>query len=96
MIPQITDSWRNALKHMNHSWKPYIQSLYVDLKEDDNAQPTPIHLGFSSGINYVKAHLNLLRSYGVNHVIFNLKYGKRPVEWVIEKLGNTLVPEFHK
>jgi hypothetical protein len=30
----------------------------------------------------------------VNHVIINLKYGQRPVEEVIEELGEYVLPHF--
>jgi hypothetical protein len=38
--------------------------------------------------------LKHLEARGVNHVIFNLKYGKRPAEEVVEELGEEVVPEF--
>ncbi|GGG03071.1 hypothetical protein GCM10010916_20180 [Paenibacillus abyssi] len=31
---------------------------------------------------------------GVNHIIFNLKYGRRPVQEVIQELGEEVVPHF--
>jgi hypothetical protein len=38
--------------------------------------------------------LESLEEIGVDHVILNLKYGKRPAEEVIEELGTHIVPEF--
>ncbi|MGC6531791.1 MAG: hypothetical protein ACON34_02195 [Flavobacteriales bacterium] len=38
------------------------------------------------------AHLQLLESLGVNHVIFNLKYGSRPASEVVEQLGAEVLP----
>lgn len=89
----LTD-WNNALELKRQSWKPYMQSLYIDLLEGKNAAPQGIHLGFKSGTDYALAHLKQLENYGVNHVIINLKYGSRPVETVLEELGEHIVPHF--
>ena len=43
------NNWREALQRNKQRWKPYMQSLYIDLIEDDNASPRGIHLGFRSG-----------------------------------------------
>ncbi|MBW1297587.1 LLM class oxidoreductase [Aquimarina litoralis] len=86
--------WSHALKRNEQSWKPYMQSLYIDLLEDKNATPSGIHLGFKSGVSYTIEHLKALESAGVNHVIINLKYGSRPAEEVIEELGEHVVPHF--
>lgn len=84
--------WREALERTGQPWKPYLQSLYIDLVEDAGAPPTPIHLGIRSGSRFLIAHLQLLQSLGVNHVIFNLKYGSRPASEVVEQLGAEVLP----
>ncbi len=88
------DNWRNTLKENNQSWKPFMQSLYVDLLEDKKAKPSIIHLGFKTGADYLNAHLKSLEIHGVNHVILNLKYGSRPAEVVLEELGELVLPNF--
>lgn len=90
----VMQQWRDALTKTNSDWKPFMQSLYVDLTEDSKTKPTPIHLGFKSGTKYLNAHLKLLESYGVNHVILNLKYGSRPAEEMIEEIGEKVIPNF--
>ncbi|MEM1003248.1 MAG: LLM class oxidoreductase [Bacteroidota bacterium] len=91
----IMQSWRQALEKAHQDWKPFMQSLYIDLAEDSKAKPTPIHLGFKSGTDYLAAHLKLLESFGVNHVILNLKYASRPARDIIEELGEKLIPEYN-
>ena len=91
----IMAEWRAALERAEQEWKPFMQSLYVDLLEDEKASPTPIHLGFKAGINYTIGHLKLLRAHGVNHVILNLKYSSRPAAEVIEEFGSKVLPVFH-
>ena len=91
---QIIQQWRNALDSTNNEFKPFTQSLYIDLTEDPDESPERIHLGYRLGRNRLMQHLKTLQSIGVNHVTFNLKYGKRPADEVLEELGKYVVPEF--
>lgn len=93
-LEQTMQNWRQALDQNDQGWKPYIQSLYIDLLDSKAARPAPIHLGFKGGSDYTLAHLKLLESHGVNHVIINLKYGSRPAEDVLEELGKSILPHF--
>ncbi|MCP4520437.1 MAG: LLM class oxidoreductase [Cytophagales bacterium] len=92
---QITmQRWKDTLDTKAQSWKPFAQSLYIDLLENKESKPKPIHLGFKAGVDYTLNHLKALESHGVNHVILNLKYGSRPAEEVLEELGKYILPEF--
>lgn len=84
----LIDNWRS----LTEEFKPFTQSLYIDLTEDPNHVPIPIHLGFRTGRVFLIEFLESLRDAGVNHVIINLKYGQRPVEEVIEELGEFVLP----
>ncbi|MEM9143476.1 MAG: LLM class oxidoreductase [Bacteroidota bacterium] len=86
--------WSGALSLTQQGWKPFMQSLYIDLVAEKKAKPRPIHLGFQAGTEYTLGHLKLLKTYGVNHVILNLKYGSRPADQVIEELGQSVLPHF--
>lgn len=86
----LIDNWRS----LTDEFKPFTQSLYVDLAEDPYHVPIPIHLGFRTGRVFLIEFLEDLRDAGVNHVIINLKYGQRPVEEVIEELGEFVLPHF--
>lgn len=90
----VMQKWRESLSITQTAWKPFMQSLYLDITKDSKTKPTPIHLGFKSGTEYLNTHLNLLEAYGVNHVILNLKYGSRPAKEVIEEIGEKVVPNF--
>lgn len=94
VLDQTMMEWTIALEKYQQVWKPYMQSLYIDLLEDDRADPKAIHLGIQAGANYVLAYLKLLEEKGVNHVMINLKYGSRPVEDVMEELGEKIVHHF--
>ena len=77
-------------------FKPFVQSLYIDLTDDPHTTPTPIHLGFRLGRTVLIELLKKLESHGANHVILNLKYGTRPVSDVLEELGAEVLPLFRK
>ena len=77
-------------------FKPFVQSLYIDLTDDPHTTPTPIHLGFRLGRTGLIELLKKLESHGVNHVILNLKYNTRPAGEVLEELGAEVVPLFPK
>jgi len=74
------------------AFKPFVQSLYVDLVDDPRQPPTPIHLGFRAGWHFLLHFLDSLRVVGVNHVILNLKYGTRPASEVLEEIGTEVLP----
>ncbi|MCM3711519.1 LLM class oxidoreductase [Sporosarcina luteola] len=84
----------HEFRTLTDRFKPFAQSLYVDLTEDPNEGPTPIHLGFKSGHKFLIDYLNSLQEAGVNHVIINTKFVHRPVEEVIRELAEEVVPYF--
>jgi luciferase-type oxidoreductase len=87
---ELIKNWRS----FTDQFKPFAQSLYVDLTEDPNQGPVPIHLGFRAGRKFLIEFIERLREIGVNHVMINLKYGRRPAEEVIAELGEEVVPHF--
>ncbi|MEL7268616.1 MAG: LLM class flavin-dependent oxidoreductase [Bacteroidota bacterium] len=93
-LRMVMHQWREALSETRSEWKPFMQSLYVDLTADSSTKPSPIHLSFKAGTEYLNTHLKLLESHGVNHVILNLKYGSRPADKVIAEIGEKVVPNF--
>jgi len=74
--------------------KPVMQSLYIDLQDDPGAMPRPIHLGFSSGVDFLKDHLRELHHLGMNHVALNLRFNRADVEQTMHRLADQLLPEF--
>ncbi|OAN63280.1 LLM class oxidoreductase [Sphingomonas sp. TDK1] len=91
----IVESWRKAVSaEVGDVYKPFLQSLYIDLDAQPSMPPTPIHLGFKLGRDYLMKLLEALEAIGVDHVILNLKYGRRPAAEVVEELGSHVVPRF--
>jgi luciferase-type oxidoreductase len=97
MQSNVIAMWKRLVKdHAPNQFKPFVQSLYIDLVEDPHTAPKPIHLGFRLGRNALLDLLKDLEANGANHVIFNLKYGSRPANEVLEELGVEVLPWFPK
>lgn len=74
--------------------KPVSQSLYIDLLDQPDAPPRPIHLGFQSGSNALRGYLRDLEASGVNHVALNLRFNQADVETTLRRIADELLPEF--
>lgn len=86
--------WRAAVATATPDvFKPFAQSFYLDLASAADEEPTPIHLGFRSGRHFVFRFFDDLREAGVNHVVLNLKYGRRDASEVLEEIGQEILPQ---
>jgi luciferase-type oxidoreductase len=83
-----------AEQHRPGEFLPFAQSLYIDLADEPGLLPQPIHLGWRLGRHRLVELLTTLAASGANHVVFNLKYGRRPADEVLDELIETVVPEF--
>lgn len=86
--------YRNRSAKAAVAAKPVVQSLYIDLVEDDIA-PRPIHLGFRSGVTFLRSYLHALKDNGMNHVALNLRFSHMDIEDSMKRLADELLPEFH-
>ena len=91
---RIINDWRDRVKAAGGPHKPAVQSLYIDLLEDPDASPKPIHLGFSSGINYLREYLASLQEIGINHVALNLRFNQADIETTLKRLADELLSDF--
>jgi luciferase-type oxidoreductase len=92
---KVIEAWREAVRqHAHVDFKPFAQSLFIDLVEDPHVPASRIHLGYRLGRLALLDLLANLQELGVNHVAFNLKYGTRPAAEVLEELGSEVVPAF--
>ncbi|MEM7076749.1 MAG: LLM class oxidoreductase [Pseudomonadota bacterium] len=74
--------------------KPVMQSLYIDLADDADAPPRPIHLGFSAGVRFLRDYLLDVQELGVNHVALNLRFNRAPVDDTMTRIADELLPDF--
>ncbi len=95
-IPQqveLVRRWRNAVAAVAPgTFKPFAQSLYIDLASDPDGPPEPVHLGFRGGRNVVFRFLDGLRAAGVNHVGLNFKFSRRDATENLEEIGREILP----
>ena len=91
---QLVSQYRDNTVQAGGVPKPVMQSLYVDLVAEPDAEPTPIHLGFRSGVTFLKSYLNELQSNGINHVALNLRFNHADIEDTLKRLADTLLPDF--
>ncbi|MEM6718877.1 MAG: LLM class oxidoreductase [Bacteroidota bacterium] len=87
--------WRSLIPENQAYDKPFMQPLYIDLHENDDFKPQPIHLGFRIGVKYLLAYLEHLQDIGVNHIALNLRFNSKPIEDTLERLAATILPKFH-
>ncbi|MGR3515228.1 MAG: LLM class oxidoreductase [Paracoccaceae bacterium] len=91
---RVVADYRRRIAEAGGQNKPVMQSLYIDLQPDPDADPRPIHLGFSSGTNFLRRYLSEVRGLGINHVALNLRFNRADVEDSLKRLSDELLPEF--
>ncbi|MTH98206.1 TIGR03571 family LLM class oxidoreductase [Roseibium sp. RKSG952] len=87
-------AYRQGLVNAGEPDKPVVQSLYVDLLEDPDAPPQPIHLGFRSGTVFLHGYLKEIEQLGINHAALNLRFNQASIETTLNQLADTLLPDF--
>ncbi|MEN0005880.1 MAG: LLM class oxidoreductase [Bacteroidota bacterium] len=87
--------WRRLVAEQHDFDKPFMQPLYVDLMQDDDFKPQPIHLGWRLGANHLIEYLHQLQEIGVNHVAINLRFNSKPIEHTLGELAEKILPHFH-
>jgi len=92
--PILQQKFIDDYRALAKTFKPFAQSLHVDLSENPHEEPTYMHLGFRSGHKFLIEYVNQLREIGVNHVIISNKEAKRPADEIIQELAEEVVPHF--
>lgn len=96
MQAQVIHDWRARIAAAGESDKPVMQPLYIDLVEDPETPPSPIHLGFRLGIHHLRAYLESLKKIGVNHVALNLRFNQTDIETTMARLADDILPDFSR
>lgn len=91
---RVIEDWRARVEARGGCGKPMMQPLYVDLTEDADTRPHPIHLGFRLGVNYLRAYLKSLEKLGMNHVALNLRFNQADIETTLKRLADDILPDF--
>ncbi len=91
---RVIADYRARLSASGQPDKPVMQSLYVDLLEDPDAPPRPIHLGFQSGTAFLRSYLREVEALGVNHVALNLRFNQAAIDTTLTRLADIVLPDF--
>ncbi|WP_028390993.1 TIGR03571 family LLM class oxidoreductase [Bacillus cihuensis] len=75
-------------------FKPFTQTLYIDLSENPNESPTEIPLGYRLGRNHLFELLFKFKGIGVNHLVFVPYFATRPMDEMIQEIGEEILPHF--
>jgi len=86
--------YRQLMHESSDLDNPFMQPLYVDLQEDDDFIPQPIHLGLRIGTKHLIEYFKLLESIGVNHVAINLRFNTNDMDKTLERLAKRVLPHF--
>lgn len=77
-------------------FKSFRQTLYIDLPENIDEKPTQIPLGFCLGGNHLLELLYKFQSIGVKQLVFVSCFAKRPIEEILQEIGEEILPHFPK
>jgi len=91
---RILRDWRGRTAAAGGPLKPAMQPLYVDLVEDPDARPEPIHLGFRLGARHLRTYLRGLETVGMNHVALNLRFNRADIETTLKRLHDDVLADF--
>jgi len=89
---RIITAWRASVREAGGPEKPALQSLYIDLVDDPDRSPEPIHLGFRSGTRFLTEYLTSLKEIGINHIALNLRFNQGDVERTMRTLADKVLP----
>ena len=91
---QVIRDWRTRIATDGGRDRPVVEPLYVDLTDDPEAPPQPIHLGFRLGTRHLRAYLQSRQDIGVNHVALNLRFNQADVETTLKRVADDILPDF--
>lgn len=91
---KIIDDWQTRVEAAGGLAKPVMEPLYIDLAEDPETPPQPIHLGFRLGTRHLRAYLQSREDIGVNHVALNLRFNQADIETTLNRLADDLLSDF--
>lgn len=91
---QVIRDWRAEVEAAGAGEKPVMEPLYLDLAEDPDMPPQPIHLGLRLGIRHLSDYLRTRESIGVNHVALNLRFNRSDIETTMTRLADGILPDF--
>lgn len=87
---QNVRNWQTAVGP--DQFKPFAESLWLDLHEDPDAPASGGTFGYRLGRNALIELLHTQREVGINHVMVNFRSSKRSAEEQIDELIEFVIP----
>lgn len=88
--------WRAACERSAQgTFRAFGVAVRLELSENPSEPPTPLNLGYRTGVQHLVGILEEMRSAGVHHVAFNISSSPRPVPAVLDELAERVLPAFH-
>ena len=94
MQAQIIKSWRSEIHSAGRSNRPAVEPFYLNLADDPDAAPQPIHLGYRLGINQLRKYLQTRQEIGINHVALNLRFNQTDTVETMKRIAAEILPDF--
>ncbi|WP_316836520.1 TIGR03571 family LLM class oxidoreductase [Pedobacter nutrimenti] len=89
---RLTTEWNKETERLELGHKPYITAFHLNLVEDPNAPFTPHRFGGTVGRNGLVTLLQGYQRVGVNHMALQLRHSSRPIDEVIQEIGEFVLP----
>ncbi len=89
---KIIRDWRRRTEDAGLPAKPIMQPLYIDLADDPDTEPRPIHLGMRLGRRALRAYLKSQEAIGINHIALNLRFNRADTEQTLKHLSDEILP----
>lgn len=88
--------WRQAQQqvHGDAGRLLLIQSMQLQLEQDPSAPARELPLGLRGGARAISAYFAQAHALGVDHLILNIVPGPRPLDEVIQQLGEEVLAQF--
>lgn len=90
---QNVRNWQAAVG--SDQFKPFAESLWLDLHEDPDAPASGGTFGYRLGRNALIELLRTQREVGINHVMVNFRASKRSAEEQLDELIEYVLPALH-
>ena len=94
MQAQIVADWRSQIVAAGRSNQPVMEPLYIDVVEDSDTPPLPIHLGLRLGVKHLRSYLKSRQAIGINHFALNLRFNNADMTTTLKKLADNVLPDF--
>ncbi|MCT1614838.1 LLM class oxidoreductase [Corynebacterium sanguinis] len=87
------DNWNAAVDTLGGGWKPFAESLWLDLHPNPDAEAEGHHFGYRLGRNALIRLLRKQREIGISHVMVNFRISERDAEEQIDEFIQYVMPE---